>query len=286
MMQPRTNRARRREGGAFTLIELLVVIAIIAVLISILLPALAKAKESANKTVCMSNLRQIGAAVDSYLVDNDNLPWTYVHGLDSNGGPVPFPGIGWWSSMTWGGRVAPYPQEGHESADYVLVPPELRALNTLLAPEARNKDAIPVVNCPGDRSAPIQIVGQGQEDLVEEEARSSYDSLGSSYGINWDFLEDPRLQTPFEIPNLFKWGKEGVQKNVGGAAAEWVIITEAQVGQLFTGVYENNERGGRLGPGWHRRWGYHSFLFRDGHAEHKFFDTRSPRGPGWRITLY
>ncbi len=58
---------------AFTLIELLVVVAIISLLMAILLPALAGARQSAKGVSCLSNLRQIGNAIQMYANENENL---------------------------------------------------------------------------------------------------------------------------------------------------------------------------------------------------------------------
>ena len=86
----------RRQG--FTLVELLVVIAIIGVLVALLLPAVQSARESARRTQCVSHLKQLGLALQTY----HDTQQAYPMGRESIG---PF-------SVSWGFRLLPYLEEG------------------------------------------------------------------------------------------------------------------------------------------------------------------------------
>src|SRR5689334_17650127 len=65
------HRTERRRPSGFTLIDLLVVIAILSVLAAMLLPVFAKARANARKSIALSNLKQIGAALLMYTADYD-----------------------------------------------------------------------------------------------------------------------------------------------------------------------------------------------------------------------
>ncbi|MFT3687216.1 MAG: type II secretion system protein [Phycisphaerales bacterium] len=89
--------ARSRFKG-FTLIELLVVVAIIALLVGIMLPALAGARESARTTKCLSHCRSLQMALTTYATDaRDRFPhWSAWQTLDGDGASnEDTPGAGW-----------------------------------------------------------------------------------------------------------------------------------------------------------------------------------------------
>ncbi|MDB5171474.1 MAG: prepilin-type N-terminal cleavage/methylation domain [Phycisphaerales bacterium] len=124
---------RRR---AFTLVELLVVIGIIALLIGILIPVLARARETAHRTACLSNLRSLGHAMLMYAQDHrDRLPNTNPPGTAKD----------------------------YDSTNYVLV-----ALND------RYLRSAGVFHCPSDRD-PIPSAIETADYALPNSARVSYD---------------------------------------------------------------------------------------------------------------
>jgi prepilin-type N-terminal cleavage/methylation domain-containing protein len=107
-------RRQRQAFPAFTLIELLVVIAIIALVAAIIFPVFARVRENGRRTVCLSNLHQIGLAMQMYLGDNDDtFPWLLS---DGDGGQLDPDGV-------TTDRVAP-PMRGKKGAymEYALYP--------------------------------------------------------------------------------------------------------------------------------------------------------------------
>ena len=114
MARPTTHSKIQTGFRGFTLIELLVVISIIAVLAAILFPVFAKAKASAKSTVCISNLRQIGAAMTMYMADCDDHFPSCADSSDLNTNS--------WALTPYAAQVATFPELQNVLANYVKAP--------------------------------------------------------------------------------------------------------------------------------------------------------------------
>jgi prepilin-type N-terminal cleavage/methylation domain-containing protein/prepilin-type processing-associated H-X9-DG protein len=99
-----------RAPNAFTLIELLVVIAIIAVLIGLLLPAVQKVREAANRAACENNLKQIALGMHNYVNTNGKFPRNAY-----GGGPAPVLAPQWnaWENFSANYKLLPYIEQGN-----------------------------------------------------------------------------------------------------------------------------------------------------------------------------
>ncbi|HUN81209.1 MAG TPA: prepilin-type N-terminal cleavage/methylation domain-containing protein [Phycisphaerae bacterium] len=298
-------RLRTRAEG-FTLIELLIVIAIIALLISILLPALQAARNEGSKAVCMHSLQQIMAGNSMY--DNDNgdnrtIPWYFLRprgdgptatmqaAYTSGEGMYADPGTV--TPWVFGGNRAPQPG-GFSDADSTIYPANFRLLNRYIEPTAhcreddgndRGRDIIKIYQCPGDRSWSVRRIGGESETIgTQENSIPAHAANGSSFTLNSRWMQgyygfdfNGALNTRRSYEEALSRIARGT---VGGAASRFVQWCELGMYSATHNAAEKPEWGSAAPQrvGWHRKFSTWSVCFADGHADHGYFDTRQIYG--------
>jgi len=163
------NRMRRKTKG-FTLIELLVVIAIIAILAAILFPIYAKAKESARKATCVSNMKQIGNAFRMYIGDyEDTFPTNRSWADASKSALGPIIREVWLSLNTWDPDGDQIPDRFEKGAPYV------EGLYPYLERIVGSEDPATIWKCPKAKASTYpKPSGRGGADTASSRAAVTY----------------------------------------------------------------------------------------------------------------
>lgn len=170
-----------RKRGAFTLVELLVVIAIIGVLISLLLPAVQKVREAANRMSCASNLRQLGIAFHSYHDTKGYFPPAYTLTI----GPI--------NSHAWGPHLLPHIEQDPLFKRYDLNQPFITPGN-----QAVISTPLKLFQCPAtpdpNRLYAFTLPGgaiPGLPTLSWQATASDYGVVSGVLGVCWDLVIGP-----------------------------------------------------------------------------------------------
>lgn len=244
-----SHNGREHVRSGFTLVELLVVIGIIALLISILLPALNKAREQAKLISCANNMRQVGQAF-------------FMYAAQSQGWLPPAVSAGWYgpyypngtTSMTW--------------MDYMVQTGCLKAGNGPFTGALAWLNAywIPVMRCPSAQS--IAGTGDWGSNWLQ---MWSYDVPYNIFGV--DSGTYPGLPRPSKLASL-------------RPAPQVVILVESLGGSpSYLPFVESSEGRSTWNPGmwgWDVRHGNRSnFLMADGHVKSYAFHGKKVYGVQW-----
>ena len=146
-----------KSRNAFTLIELLVVIAIIGVLIALLLPAVQKVREAANRTSCKNNLKQLGLALHNYESAAKRFPPAF---RGNDGASPAFAGLpAYFFSWSAFAQLNPYLEQTNIYNAMDLTQPIYLPPNFNISPtnQFAVQQIVPIFLCPSDRKEPVSV---------------------------------------------------------------------------------------------------------------------------------
>ncbi|MFO0839317.1 MAG: type II secretion system protein [Phycisphaerae bacterium] len=257
----------RRRPSAFTLIELLVVVAVIALLISILLPSLAAARERAKVARCLAQLKNLMTATQTYFVENrDTFPFIVAN----TGGGL---GVCTWS---YGGKSTDDYWRTNSGGLFYFQAHQKPLNRYIQGADVGANDPVPVMQCPSDVSSfQRQITTPG---LTEGDPFSCYDDIGTSYQFNFHALD-----TTGGSPDPWVSNGNGWQQNLRKLLRDGGLGFSSRLVWYFENPHNYGIRQRVQTVGNHRQFSVHSVGMLDGHAEYRLMDSRKYCGPGWYV---
>ncbi|MCH7721409.1 MAG: hypothetical protein IH988_10560, partial [Planctomycetes bacterium] len=262
----------------------------IALLISILLPSLSRAREQAKLTVCLANIRGVGTSFVQYLLDFNTIP---LFATSNNS---------WcsWAFGGWSGSNRDYWENDPGGYPLYNIPTDQRPLSIYMTsagmtPEIDRitpTEEMPMFKCPSDR-----ISAQWQWGVFGDtgEAISAYDDVGTSFQMNFHFTDQEQFQEcpegispPCEDYLIGVLGSQLYLGQMDRHAARFIALMEDPCDWGLGAYGEFGGGGGGIQMmGFHGRFSKHVTFRMDGHAEYRLMDTRhyhdsKPNPPGPR----